>query len=132
MTATPEGKILFSTKIDANWPSDVEFLVEAVISLIDGDGKKSKLKNLSPIEGIPYIVTFADESWPDHTDDGETKVDLMKASECHGFYNDKAVHQTSFQPDGMSVILKGEARYTHKLLTTPGKVLDISFNVKRP
>ena len=132
MTDTTEGNILFTTKIDANWPSNEEFMVEAVISLIDGDGKKSKLKNLSPIEGTTNLVTFADENSTDNTDDGETKADLMKASESHGFYNDKAVHQISFQPDSMSVILKGGAHYTHKLLTTPGKVLDISFNVKKP
>jgi hypothetical protein len=137
MTETQDGKILFTTIINVIWSSNEEFIVRADISLIDGDGKKSKLKNLAPINGAADSVTFADFSDDEKKekelkDDDEVKSDFLKASESHGFFKGNETRQSQFLDDGMSVIIKGGVNFTHKLLTTPGKVLDISFVAEKP
>ncbi len=135
MTETQDGKILFTTKINVSWSSNEEFIVRADISLIDGDGKKSKLKNLAPINGAADSVTFADfsdEEKKELRDNDEVKSDFLKASESHGFFKGNETRQSQFLDDGMSVIIKGGVNFTHKLLTTPGKVLDISFVAEIP
>ncbi len=142
MTEAPDGKIMFLTKIDANWDKDEGNQVTAVISLIDGEGKKSKLNNLAPINGAADAVTFADFSEEEldnqknyknnARDADEVQTDLIKASESHGFFKDNEIEQIPFLSGGMSVIIQGGVNFTHKLLTTPGKVLDISFVATRP
>ncbi len=131
MTETSDGNILFSTRIEANWSTEEEYLVEADVYLIDGDGKRSKLKKLAPIGGAANDGLVIDEDVSGQKDQDEEKVDQLKAFERHGFFKDNESNPINFHADGMSVVMKGGAKYTHRLLTTPGKVLDISFKVQR-